>query len=394
MTASTVTTVLHFAIGDGHFHILYALVGILVGAMQGASDNVLQYRKKFLERGNAENSRVGMLLPQVVQRAWVAVSLSFVRLQQGLAIGMLGGLCMILAAMQPGIENYSVRKFTTDNLAASAEATKLVDAGISRTTDDEKAAAGRVDQLNRMLVTLRQENVRRVVRTGSRSASPSTSASDAQIATLEGTLAAEAASRNTLKAKLDQELADRNAEIERRIQSSPNAVPKLAGLSGQLEALTALTKDDPKLLLFIIAFQVISLALELSPMWISLSDRYFPSSYAAHLAMQHFIDVTKISDEGARRLGVHPDSRKGVRGIDAEGLKPEAPTPDVAGSDASRPEAGVGAGHKQVDASEPANENHQSTSELNGATPKRGRGRPRGSSKNGLDQSSKENGHD
>jgi hypothetical protein len=308
LTASTVTTILHFAMGDGHFHLLYALFGIGIGALQGTIDNVLQYRRSHYERGYTELRRAGMRLPEVVQRRSAVTLLRAVRLLQGGAIGVLGGVCMILAAMGPSIDAYSTRKFLADNRTVAIEATRMVDAGVARTTDDFKAATVRVDQLNRMLTTLRQDNVRRAVRTGGRTAVSSTSASDAQIAILQRDLDAETSKRDGLKATLDRQLADSNAVIERNITTAPNAIPKLSGLSGQLEALAALTKDDPKLLFFVIAFQLISLALELGPMWVSVS--YFPSTYAARMTMQHFIDVTKISEEGARQLGVKPTQQQ------------------------------------------------------------------------------------
>lgn len=297
MTASTVTTVLHLATGDGQFHVVHALIGALVGCMQGLADNVLQYRRKFLERGAAECRRVGVRLPEIVQRQLLTTLLGLVRALQGTAVGMLAGICVMLAAMQGPIDGYATRKFMTDNPSVTTESTKLVDASIQRTADDLKAATGRVDQINRMLANLRQDNVRRATRTGSRNAAPPSTASETQIAALENTLAAETSAREALTAKLERQQAARNADIEHRIQSSPTAIPKLSGLSGQLQALTALTKDDFKLLVFTVIFQIVSLALELSPMWISLSDKLFPSSYAAAMAMQHFIDVTAIGHE-------------------------------------------------------------------------------------------------
>ncbi len=363
LTASTVTTILHFAMGDGHFHLLYALFGIGIGALQGTIDNVLQYRRSLYERGCAELRRAGMRLPEVVQRRSAVALLRGVRLVQGGAIGVLGGVCMILAAMGPSIDAYSTRKFLADNQTVAIEATRMVDAGVARTTDDFKAATARVDQLNRMLTTLRQDKVRRAVRTGDRTAVSSTSASDAQIAILQRDLDAETSKRDALKVALDrQQLADRNAAIERNILTAPNAIPKLSGLSGQLEALAALTKDDPKLLFFVIAFQLISLALELGPMWVSVS--YFPSTYAARMTMQHFIDVTKISEEGARQLGVKPTQEQNA---------PE--TDKSAGAAPANDNAQPG---MPASSSVSAGNNDPLRAQMNGATPpRRGRGRPR-----------------
>jgi hypothetical protein len=233
---------------------------------------------------------------------------------------------MILLAMQPGIDNYSAHKFMIDNPVASAVATRLVDAGIERTTTDVAASKAQIDQLNRMRTTLRQENVRRAVRDRSHSPLPATSSSDVQLDKLDAALASETAKHDALKATLSTQIAERNNDIEQKTLSSPNVVPKLAGLSGQLEALTALTRDDPKLLFFTIVFQVISVALELSPMWISLS--VFPSRYAAHLSLQHFIEVSKASEVGARQLGVWPP--KGTKeGATEAGLSQTPSAPPV-----------------------------------------------------------------
>ncbi|MBR0687753.1 hypothetical protein JQ594_17615 [Bradyrhizobium manausense] len=58
----------------------------------------------------------------------------------------------------------------------------------------------------------------------------------------------------------------------------------LTGLRGQPNALTALVKNDWKLLVVVIALIIASCALELNPMWISL--RYLPATYASHIAVE------------------------------------------------------------------------------------------------------------
>jgi hypothetical protein len=308
MTASTVTSVLHFAIDDGQFHIAFALVGILAGAMQGAGDNLLQYNRKWVERGNAMLRMTGLRLPEVQPSRGQTLFVNLVRGMQGCVTGALAGVCLLLAAMQPATTEYAAHKFRTEQPQVWIESTKQVDGAIARTTEERDRIKLRVDQDSRMISSLRQDSVRRVVRADKRA--PSVSAAQGQISGLEAALAADTAELNAVSAKLDRQLADRNAEIARVARSSPSAVAQLSGLSGKLEAVAAITKNDPKLLFFVIAFQVISLALELLPMWLSLSDRFFPSSYAAHVALRSFLEAKKIAEDGAAELGLHSAARR------------------------------------------------------------------------------------
>jgi hypothetical protein len=325
LTASTITSVLHFAIGDGHFHLLYALIGIVVALVQGTIDNVFQYRRTLHERGCAELRRSGVRLPEIFEQLWAVTLAKLVRVSQGIATGVLGGVCFMLATMAPGTETYIASKYLADNPTLASDATKLVDAGINRSNDDFKAATDRVRKLDQMVTAIRQDDVRRTVRGASRNSGSPTAAGDAELRKLENNLNAESAKRDQLRAALDKQIADRNAAIERHIATAQNAVPKLSGLSGQLQALAALTNDDWKLLIFVIGFQVISLALELGPMWISFV--YFPSVYAAHEALQHYIKVTTIGEEGMRQLGVTPPNDPPEPPHTSVALKPKEPPP-------------------------------------------------------------------
>jgi hypothetical protein len=388
LTAVTATTVFHLAMGNGGFHPFFAVGGIAIGALQGVIDNVLQYRGTIYAKGSAELRRAGIKLPEILGPGSASAIVRLVRILQGAALGALGGLCLTLAALSPDTHAYVDNKFLTDNRVAAAEMTKIVDASITRAQDDLKAETTHVDQLNRMLSSLRQDNVRRIVHTSGRSAAPSVSTSDGQIATLERTLADATSKRDALKETLATQTADRNPAIEKAILTAPTHVEKRGGLSGQLAALSDLTKDDPKLLLLILAFEAISFALELGPMW--CAARYLPSAYAARVTLQHFIEVTKLAKEGARELGASEGAREKSDEAPAASSK-------TATTDNVRPAAMPGANN------EAANDNHPSTSELNGAKPRRPVGRPLGSKtrsrknglrKNGLNNSSGENGHD
>jgi hypothetical protein len=264
-------------------------------------------------------------LPEIFEQLWAVTLAKLVRVSQGIATGVLGGVCFMLATMAPGTETYIASKYLADNPTLASDATKLVDAGINRSNDDFKAATDRVRKLDQMVTAIRQDDVRRTVRGASRNSGSPTAAGDAELRKLENNLNAESAKRDQLRAALDKQIADRNAAIERHIATAQNAVPKLSGLSGQLQALAALTNDDWKLLIFVIGFQVISLALELGPMWISFV--YFPSVYAAHEALQHYIKVTTIGEEGMRQLGVTPPNDPPEPPHTSVALKPKEPPP-------------------------------------------------------------------
>ena len=184
LSAITATTVLHLALGDGGFHPLFAVGGIAIGSLQGVIDNVLQYRGTIYAKGSAELRRAGIKLPEILRPGSASAIVRLVRILQGAALGALGGLCLTLAALSPDTRAYVDNKFLTDNRVVAAEMTKIVDASIARTQDDLKAETTHVDQLNRMLSSLRQDNVRRIVRASGRSAAPSISTSDGQIAIL------------------------------------------------------------------------------------------------------------------------------------------------------------------------------------------------------------------
>ncbi len=358
LTAVTATTVFHLALGDGGFHPLFAVGGVAIGALQGVVDNALQYRGTIYAKGIAELRRAGIKLPDILRPGSASATVRLVRILQGAALGALGGLCLTLAALSVDTRAYIDNRFLTDNRVVAAEMTKIVDAGIARTQDDLKAETTHVDQLNRMLSSLRQDNIRRIVRADGRTAAPSTSTSDGQITAIERTLAEATAKRDALKEALATQTADRNPAIEKAILTAPSHVEKRVGLSGQLAALSELTKDDPKLLLLLIlAFEIISFALELGPMW--CAARYLPSAYAARVTLQHFIEVSKLAREGATELG--------ATGADAQ----KAPKPNATPTAREQPNVAPGT------TIEAPNDDPLGISGLNGATPRRPRGRPR-----------------
>jgi hypothetical protein len=313
MTAATVTSVLHFAAGDGRFHISYLFVGLLVGALQGCSDNILRYRMKFVERGGDFVAVAGTQLPGLIRAGLEILILNFVRLLQSGAIALLAALSIILMALGSSIGTFNDNRFRQENPAAYVEMTRQIDAAIKSTTDDLASSTGRVEQLNKMLLNLRQENMRRSVK-GRATVGPASLAPDLQIEKLENALTVESANRDALKATLTKQVANREPDIERKIAVSPNVTPKPTGLSGQLAAVSAMAGDDWKLLAIVFMLAIVSCAVELSPAWITLL--FFPAGYATYIATERFLTARKAAKHCAKQLteGETSDSRS----LDAE----------------------------------------------------------------------------
>jgi hypothetical protein len=372
LSAITTTVGLHLAMGAGGFHPLYLLAGVFVGTLTGAIDHVVQYKGTLGSRGLAENRRVGLKLPDPETATHIPFLVRLFRVGQAATFGFLGGTFLFIAANFSDVHSYIDNKFMTANRAVAEEAAKLVDGGISRSKQALAVQDGEIGNLIRSIQTLRSSDVRRA--TGRKGiASPS---SNPQLDALERRLSDTTATRDKLAAVVSKQEAGRNAAIEEAINESPNAVRKRTGLAAQLEAISAFTAEDPKLLLIVLAFEFLSLALELGPMWAAATK--IPSALAARLALDHFIDVTSLATKGAERLGVH-------RLENHEAAEPAAEQAAAA--------ADIPALPKTEAAPIAANDNlPASPSGLNGAAwLRRPRGRPR---KNGADRPMEEPGHE
>lgn len=104
-----------------------------------------------------------------------------------------------------------------------------------------------------------------------------------------------------LAAAVSSEEVGRNAAIEKTITESPNAVRRRSGLSAQVEALSALSDENPRLLVILLAIEFLSLCLELGPLWAASTK--IPSSLAARIALDQFIEVSALAKDGAEELG-------------------------------------------------------------------------------------------
>jgi predicted transcriptional regulator len=265
----------------------------------------------------------------------------------------------LLAALGVDIRSYIDAGYMIDNRIAAVEMSRIVDAGIDRSKEALALETAELNNLSRAIQSLRTNDVRRS--TSRKSNQPSAAAPNAQLVALEKRLADETAKRDGLKSALETQEAGRNAAIENAIARAPGHTPKRTGLSAQLAALGGLVHEDPKLLIFVIGFMIVSLALELGPMICSAT--HIPSTYAARVTLEHFLEVTKLAADGAQQLRAR--TSEGTTANSQDQSTVQGPLADAL--------------------TRPANDNAIVTSSLNGATPpRRGRGRPR---KNGPDRS-------
>jgi Domain of unknown function (DUF4407) len=369
LSAVTATTGFHLALGDGNFNPWYALAGLGIGALTGAIDYVVQYKGTLSERGLSALRRAGLNLPDSESTKTAPRLIRIGRICQASTFGFLGGLFFIIAGDAADVRTYLDSKFIAANKVVAAEASKLVDASIARSRQALALQEGEVNNLSRSVQSLRSNDVRRSI--GRKATSPVV-ASNPQLEAFEHRLADETARRDALAATLAAQEGARNSAVEKIINDSPDAVRKRSGLSAEVEALSALTNENPKLLVIMLAIEFLSLCLELGPLW-AASTR-ISSALAARIALDHYIEVSALARDGAEKLG--------ARGVD----EPETVV---------LPDTGPANDNSQLDmfATDPigSNDNEPPHAGMNGATPpRRGRGRPR---KNGLDLNSVEPGH-
>jgi uncharacterized protein DUF4407 len=371
LSGVTATTGFHLALGDGSFNLWYAIAGMGIGALTGAIDYVVQYKGTALsERGLASLRRAGLNLPDSESTNTGPRLIRIGRVGQAATFGLLGGLFFMLAGNGSDIRAYLDYKFMAANKIVAAEASKLVDAGISRSRETLKLEEDEVNNIRRSIQALRSNDVRRNIER--RANTRASAASNPQLDALEQRLSDETTKRDALAAALDGQESDRNAAIEKIINNSPNVVRRRTGLSAQVEALSALTRENPKLLAIILAIEFLSLCLELGPLWAASTK--IPSALAARIALDHYVEVSKLVKDGAEKLGAKPMP-------EIETVSPaETPPPPHEPPDDAFPAAPIA-----------ANDNASGTG-MNGATPpRRGPGRPR---KQGLSGPSTEPDHE
>jgi hypothetical protein len=283
------TTVLN----DGHFNIFILLASLGIGAFIGVIDNLALYRAPLFALGVAELANTGVTISTPTNYANLSGRIVRLRIGQGVVLGLLTGVFLMLFAVSSSIATRSDADFMAANKANAVEMSKPYDAQIGRATDAVAAQQGLVANLTRQISSLRQ----RMVGPQRQAAS---SANDSREAKFEKDLGDANTKLDGLKATLAKLVDGRNAAVMKAIESAPNRVLRREGFLGQLVTLQEMVADNPLLLLFLVPILLVSLGLDLAP--VIAKSLYICSSYAAFTALDHFERVVKISHEGAERL--------------------------------------------------------------------------------------------
>ena len=121
-----------------------------------------------------------------------------------------------------------------------------------------------------------------------------------QLPAMENDLSTETAQLTTLRERLATLTNARDETIRRAMENAPDRVSKDEGFLGQLAALKRVAQD-PEIAAIIILIDAVSFGLELSAV-LSKVTSFIPTTYAALLARNAFIQIVDIVDEMERRI--------------------------------------------------------------------------------------------
>jgi hypothetical protein len=232
-----------------------------------------------------------------------------------------------------------------------------------------------VSDLEREVKRLRQEVVKKSVAGTRRGAVAGLTSDNAQLEKFEKRLADEKSKLTSMREQSLKQVESRNVAVTQMIEASPEKVQREDGLIGRLAALHSLIIEKPSVLAVVIAIDLLLAALDCSGFIVRLCA---PTSiYSAFVAKTNVLESVAQAKDCADRLAVYtkgPDESEEANETAKQGGR-RATLPTGLATD--RPMA--------------SNDNKAPPAGMNGATPRRGRGRPR---KNGLDQSSRESDHD
>jgi hypothetical protein len=354
-TALSFCTVAHLAVGSGSFSFGLALASVGLAALIGTTDNYVWYCSSIYSQGLTELANAGLQIQAPVNSSSTRLVFAL-RVLQGATLGLLSGLFLTVAANITDINARIESDYLYENRFAAAEVSKPIDAEIARASDAVTAQNAQVGALTRQVVALQTET-RRAVSAGRRTSNVSAPALETQLVAFERKRTDETAKLDELKGRLAKLVAGRNEAVMKAIETAPQHSPRRDGFLGKLNALDAITRENPKLLLMILALELIALGMELAP--VLAKQRYVPSTYAAIVTLEQLTATASLAHDGAKRLAQYDED--------------EARKTSVAGHGDAE-----GAPHAANSNSPHANNNHRDAA--HGADPatvsKRKRGRP------------------
>ncbi len=124
---------------------------------------------------------------------------------------------------------------------------------------------------------------------------------DEQLPDYEATLATEQAELDRLKSALGELQRNREATIRHAVEAAPGYVGRDDGLLAQIKILGAIAQDDTKTIATILLIDFVSFSFELGAVLAKITS-YIPTTYAALLARNAYMNVVAIVDDTARKL--------------------------------------------------------------------------------------------
>jgi hypothetical protein len=348
-------TVSHLALGDGSFNPWLTIGSAALAFFVGVTDNYAFYRASIPEQGELELAKVGLSISTMEKTRSSSFFGLPLRVAQGATLGALSGLFVVVAANITDVNARIESDYLHENRVAATTVSKPIDAEIGRATAAVTAQTAQVTTLAKQVTALQS----RAVSPGRRDSIVSTPALESQLVAFEGKRADAEAKLEDLNRKLAKLVAGRNEAVLKAIETSPEHSPRRNGFFGKINALGAMTRDDPKLLAITLALDFVFLCMELAP--VIAKQRYIPSAYAAYVTLEQYVATVRLAKNGADRLAAFEQGDCAVG--PGERVRPDVPASSVVGSNLSK--------EKKLD---------DVTAGSNGGTPlstmKRKRGRP------------------
>jgi hypothetical protein len=296
---ASVLNVLHVIFDfDGRFNVVLIPIALLIASTQAVTDHITQIKPAIRAKGQALLAAVGYKLPPTDDYSRSARIVRSARPVQGVSFAVLTVVFGLLTAESPGTHQITWADFQTGNPTTFVEAERVE---IEKDSRDKAAYAVPTDQVNNLTRVI-ASIVRKDATVSRKSAEV-----DPRLDQLQKQLDAAKIEQARLRAVIDQDDADHNGNIEKRVLSSPRAIPRRTDLAAQLNALWQLISDNPLMWGVTTAMVIVGCSLELGFMWVGAS---YPSApLCGRLVLDDYEQLTKLAKEGGDRLDIRPDER-------------------------------------------------------------------------------------
>jgi len=321
----------HTLYGNGHFSPSLFAIGAGAALFVGVADVCCLYRFPLHRIGLKELRKAGLRCTTL--GGHVSAIVTAFRIGQAVATSATVAFFVSMMAYRSDIGAKIESDYLAENKAVIAQATPVYDASITRATGAVKEQTALTRSLDAQIAVLQQNLIRATVRASRNAKAASAATTDngaAQLASLEAKRTAEYARLDGLKVDLARMIEDRNAGIQKAVDSSSDRKPKRDGFLGRVTAFSEILRENPLRLVIVGAIEAIAFGIEIAPVlahWI-----YVPSAYAAAMALDHLRRTTALARQGAALSAPEeppppPDEKPGDGRDEPDDPKPPAPEP-------------------------------------------------------------------